>query len=53
MITTLVRMKVAVASLPSIEGLKVRGPAARLTIATTPTMTTSRLMTRTVNHNGM
>ena len=45
-------MNVAVASLPSIEGRKFRGPAASVTIATTPTMTTSRLMTKTVSQSG-
>ena len=39
-------MKIAVAALPSGDGLKVRGPIARLTIATVSTMPTSRLMTR-------
>ena len=36
MITTLVTMKVAVASFPNIDGLNVRGPEARLTIAHDP-----------------
>src|SRR4029434_2490547 len=52
MITTLVRMNVAVAAFPSSEGRNVRGPTARLTIATTATMTMSRLMTRTVSQMG-
>ena len=45
-------MNVAVATLPSSDGRNVRGPTARLTIATTPTMTTSRLMTSTVSQSG-
>src|SRR4026209_476139 len=52
MTTTLVRMKAAVVAFPSIDGLKVRGPIARLTIATTARITTSRLITTTVSHSG-
>ena len=52
MTTTLVTMKVAVVSFPQIDGRNVRGPIARFTIATTPTMTMSRLITSTVSHSG-
>ena len=52
MITTLVTMNVAVVSFPHIEGRNVRGPMARFTIATTPTITMSRLITSTVSHSG-
>ncbi len=52
MMTMFARMNVPVASLPSSDGLNVRGPIDRLTIATTPTMTTSRVMTRTVSQMG-
>ena len=52
MMTTLVTMNAAVVAFPSIDGLKVRGPIARLTIATTARITTSRLITTTVSHSG-
>ena len=42
----------AVAIFPKIDGRNVRGPIARLTIATVSTMTTSRLMIRTVSQSG-
>jgi len=49
---TLVRMNAAVVIFPHIDGRNVRGPIARFTIATTPMITTSRLMTTTVSHKG-
>ena len=45
-------MNAAVVAFPRNDGLNVRGPTARLTMATTPTMTTSRLMTVTVSQSG-
>ena len=45
-------MKSAVAALPSGDGRKVRGPTARLTMATVSTMAMSRLITSTVSHSG-
>ena len=45
-------MKSAVATLPSGEGRKVRGPVARFTTATVSTMAMSRLITRMVSQSG-
>ena len=39
-------------ALGHLEVRKVRGPIARFTIATTPMITMSRLMTTTVSHRG-
>ena len=52
MAKTAVRMYVAVAILPKIDGRNVRRPIARFTMATVMTMTTSRLMTVTVSQSG-
>src|SRR5215831_8026941 len=45
-------MYVAVAAFPKSDGRNVLGPIARLTIATVPTITTSRLMMSTVSQIG-